>query len=66
MSVTKDRVPAGMKSHGSGTPDSYQNTGDSEGKENDFLSPERYNGVNKNHALSTNVESDFFCKYFTN
>jgi hypothetical protein len=62
QTMSKAHATGGLKSLNSSSPDSYQNTGDSEDKENDLVSPTRLqfqNSVHKHHAHSTNVESDF-------
>lgn len=66
-SMSRGRATDGLKSHNASTPDSHQNTGDSESKEDDnTYSPERLNkqsNMHRHHALSTNMEYDFFGKF---
>ena len=69
QSFSNARVTGGIKSHNSSTPDSYDNTGDSENKSNDIYSPERIqNNMHKKNSKPNNAENEYIGKisYFLN
>lgn len=66
QSFTNGRATGGFKSNNTSSPDSYDNTGDSESKGDDLFSPERIqNNMHKNNPQSNNAENDFLGKLYT-